>query len=156
MLNRLITILSVLILLTLATMGGYYFGFHSSLSQTSFNRTITTTTPSLKAGPDSVVKNQFATAMGEITKADSTNVTLKGADGKQVTYSYSPTSWVHRAIKDLSATPSAFPPATPSSISRAQVKIGDRVTIFLELKNNQYLINSLELELPTSQTLPKK
>ncbi len=142
MLNRLITILSVLILLTLAAMGGYYFGFKSSLSQTSYNRT--TSSAALSSLPDNIIKAQYTIVSVQIISHNQNNLTFRDKSGRNFTFPFTP----YFNILAPESTNSAKPPnATKSAaLTTDQMKQtikNQQAIISLMVSGNSYQVNSI-------------
>jgi preprotein translocase subunit YajC len=132
MLNRLILMLSVLILVVLAAIGGYFLGTQNGQkSQIVYQpKEVNSLQKSLGSG----VVAQHATYEGTLIAVNDDKVTVQGNDGQKNSFKLDPKFIAVSDQKNASSS------AKESNSAILQSLVGQKVALELALNNSDYLV----------------
>lgn len=129
----------MLLLVTLATVAGYagyLLGIKNSPNQKTAEP-MAVNSNSLKLGPESIIQNQQATAVGTITGVQNKFVRVKADNGESTLLRLGPQFYVYTPDATSSASP-------PKSSQSEQDIIPDRKAIVtLTLSGTEYVVTSI-------------
>lgn len=117
-------------------LGGYFLGMNAKPKPTSPKPSPAAQAARNQIGPSSIIKNQQALAVGEITDKSNDGITLKGDDNQEATFKLSPSLTI-------------YPPAASSgkasqaTTDKAAIALNKKALVTLELQGEEYLVKAI-------------
>lgn len=102
-----------------------------------------------KVGQNSVIKSQFATAIGTITKADGNSLTMQASGGDTETFKLSPQLQVYQPIVASSSA------KTQASTNPSDIQLNKQTVVGLTWNGTEYLVTSVTYLQPPAAPVKK-